>query len=330
MHYKAVKLVKRPELEITPDLFEVVTLETRPLEDGEILLKQTHMSLDPAMKGWMMPDRDSYIPPVELGAVMRSSGLAEVVESRNPKFEAGSRVMGMIGWTEYAITDGAGLQIVPADIPADAVLSVLALPGLTAYQGLINVARPKAGETLVVSGAAGSVGSIAGQIGKAEGLRVIGTAGSDEKCRWLEDELGFDKAINYKTADLRAELAAAAADGVDIYFENTGGPVQHAVYELMNAHGRIAVCGMIADYNTDTPAPGPNWLNIIRKRLTIQGFTMPDHVAQFPQMVQQIAAYFMAGKLKYRAHKLQGLESAIEGINLLFSGGNEGKLMVEL
>jgi NADPH-dependent curcumin reductase CurA len=330
MHYKAVKLVKRPELEITPDLFEVVTLETRPLEDGEILLKQTHMSLDPAMKGWMMPDRGSYIPPVELGAVMRSSGLAEVVESRNPKFETGSRVMGMIGWTEYAITDGAGLQIVPADIPADAVLSVLALPGLTAYQGLINVARPKAGETLVVSGAAGSVGSIAGQIGKAEGLRVIGTAGSDEKCRWLEDELGFDKAINYKTAGLRAELAAAAPAGVDIYFENTGGPVQHAVYELMNAHGRIAVCGMIADYNTDTPAPGPNWMNIIRKRLTIQGFTMPDHVAQFPQIVQQIAAYFMAGKLKYRAHKLQGLESAIDGINLLFTGGNQGKLMVEL
>ncbi len=330
MQYKAVKLVKRPELNITPDLFEVVTLDTRPLQDGEILIKQTHMSLDPAMKGWMMPDKGSYIPPVELGAIMRSSGLAEVVESRNPKFETGSRVMGMIGWTEYAITDGAGLQVVPAGIPADAVLSVLALPGLTAYQGLINVARPKAGETLVVSGAAGSVGSMAGQMGKAEGLRVIGTAGSDEKCRWLEDELGFDKAINYKTADLRAELAAAAPDGVDIYFENTGGPVQHAVYELMNAHGRIAVCGMIADYNTANPAPGPNWMNIIRKRLTIQGFTMPDHVAQFPEIVQKIAAYFMAGKLKYRAHKLQGLESAIEGINLLFTGGNEGKLMVEL
>ena len=330
MHYKAVKLVKRPELEITPDLFQVVTLQTRPLKDGEILLKQTHMSLDPAMKGWMMADTDSYIPPVELGAIMRSSGLAEVIESRNPNFETGSRVMGMIGWTEYAITDGAGLQAVPDGIPADAVLSVLSLPGLTALQGLINVARPKAGETLVVSGAAGSVGSMAGQMGKAEGLRVIGTAGSDEKCRWLEDELGFDKAINYKTADLRAELAAATPDGVDIYFENTGGPVQHAVYERMNAHGRIAVCGMIADYNTNDPAPGPNWMNIIRKRLTIQGFTMPDHVEQFPEMVQQIAAYFLAGQLKYRAHKLQGLQSAIEGINLLFTGGNEGKLMVEM
>jgi NADPH-dependent curcumin reductase CurA len=330
MQYKAVKLVKRPELNITPDLFELVTLETRPLEDGEILLKQTHMSLDPAMKGWMTADTESYIPPVALGDIMRSSGLAEVIESKHPKFPVGSRVMGMIGWTEYAVSNGDGLQIVPADIPADAVLSVLSLPGLTAYQGLMNVAKPKAGETLVVSGAAGSVGSMVGQIAKAEGLRVIGTAGSDEKCRWLEDELGFDKAINYKTADLGTELAAAAPKGVDIYFENTGGPVQHAVFGLMNAHGRIAVCGMIADYNTATPAPGPNWMNIIRKRLTIQGFTMPDHAAQFPEMVQKIAAYFMNGKIKYRAHTLRGLESAIEGINLLFTGGNEGKLMVEL
>lgn len=330
MQYKAVTLVKRPEIHITPDLFEVVTLETPPLEDGQMLLRQTHMSLDPAMKGWMMEDRNSYIPPVELGEIMRSSGVAEVAESRNDAFAVGDRVVGMIGWTEYATSDGTGLQKLPADVDADAVLCVLSLPGLTAYQGLVVIGKPKAGETLVVSGAAGSVGSMVGQIAKAEGLRVVGTAGSDEKCRWLEDELGFDKAINYKSDDLEQQIGAATPDGVDLYFENTGGPVQHIVYGRMNAHGRIIVCGMIADYNTATPSPGPNWINMIRRRLTVTGFAMPDHWDAVPAMTVELTKYLVAGKLRYRAHKLQGLESAIEGINLLFTGGNMGKLMVEL
>lgn len=330
MQYTAITLVKRPTLTITPDLFEVVKLETPKLADGQFLVKQTHMSLDPAMKGWMMEDRNSYIPPVELGDVMRSSGVGEVVESRNPGFAVGDRVVGMMGWTEYAVSNGTGLQKLPEGIPAEAVLCVLSLPGLTAYQGLMNIARPKSGETLVVSGAAGSVGSMVGQIAKAEGLRVVGTAGTDEKCRWLEDELGFDKAINYKSDDLAKQIKDATPDGVDIYFENTGGPVQHITFARMNAHGRIVVCGMIADYNTDKPSPGPNWINMIRRRLTITGFAMPDHWGEVPAMTEKLLAYFTAGKLKYRAHKLQGLESAIEGINLLFTGGNTGKLMVEL
>lgn len=275
MQYTAIKLVKRPKIHITPDLFETVTLETPQLKDQQILLKQTHMSLDPAMKGWMTEDRNSYIPPVELGEIMRSSGVAEVVESRNDKFRVGDRVVGMIGWTEYAVSVGKGLQVLPPNVSAEAVLCVLSLPGLTAYQGLMEIGKAKAGETLVVSGAAGSVGSMVGQIAKAEGLRVIGTAGSDEKCRWLEDELGFDKAINYKSDDLAEQLRAATPDGVDLYFENTGGPVQHITYGRMNAHGRIIVCGMIADYNTDKPSPGPNWINMIRRRLTIQGFACP-------------------------------------------------------
>ncbi|MEQ9561039.1 MAG: NADP-dependent oxidoreductase, partial [Woeseiaceae bacterium] len=250
--------------------------------------------------------------------------------SKHDKFPVGAKVGGLIGWTEYAVSNGQGLRILPPGIPEEAVLCVLALPGLTAYQGLVEIGKPKAGETLVVSGAAGSVGSMVGQIGKAEGLRVIGTAGTDEKCAWLKDELGFDAAINYKSEDLAQQLKDATPDGVDIYFENTGGKVQHIVFGRMNAHGRIVVCGMIADYNTDKPSPGPNWLNIIRKRLTIQGFTMPDHWDKVPMMTEKLAAYYMAGKLKYRAHKLQGLESAIEGINLLFTGGNTGKLMVVL
>lgn len=330
MQYKAVKLVKRPRLTITPDVFEVVTLETPELESGQILLRQTHMSLDPAMRGWMSEDRGSYIPPVELGEVMRSSGVAEVVETKNDQFAVGDRVVGMIGWTEYAVSNGEGLNTLPPGISAEAVLCVLSLPGLTAWQGLMEIGKPKAGETLVVTGAAGSVGSMVGQLGKAEGLTVVGTAGTDEKCRWLEEELGFDSAINYKSDDLERQLQEATPNGVDVYFENTGGPVQHIVFNRMRAHGRIIVCGMIADYNTATPSPGPNWLNIIRKRLTITGFTMPDHWDEVPAMMQKLAEYLAAGKLKYRAHKLEGLESAIEGINLLFTGGNTGKLMVEL
>jgi NADPH-dependent curcumin reductase CurA len=194
----------------------------------------------------------------------------------------------------------------------------------------MEMGNPRAGETLVVSGAAGSVGSMVGQIAKAEGLRVVGAAGTDEKCKWLKEELGFDEAINYKAPNLEEALATATPDGVDIYFENTGGPVQHATFNRMNAHGRILVCGMIADYNTATPSAGPNWLNIIRKRLTIQGFTMPDHLDKIPEMSQKMATYLMNGQIKYRAHTLHGLESAIEGINLLFTGGNTGKLMVEL
>jgi len=330
MQYKAIKLVKRPGLTITPDLFETVVLETPELGDGQILLKQTHMSLDPAMKGWMTEDRNSYIPPVELGEVMRSSGVAEVVESKSDKFAVGDRVQGMIGWTEYAVSAGQGLNKLPPEVPADAVLCVLSLPGLTAYQGLIEIGKPKAGETLVVSGAAGSVGSMVGQIAKAEGLRVVGTAGTDEKCRWLEEELGFDKAINYKSDNLAKQLKEATPDGVDIYFENTGGAVQHVTYGRMNAHGRIVVCGMISDYNTDKPSAGPNWMNMIRRRLTMTGFAMPDHWDNIPAMSGKLLAYYQAGQLKYRAHKLHGLESAIEGINLLFTGGNTGKLMVEL
>ena len=330
MKYKAVRLVKRPESEITPDLFETVEIETRPLEEGEVLVKQTHMSLDPAMKGWMTADRESYIPPVELGDVMRSSGLGEVVESRNRSFPEGTRVMGMLGWTEYAISRGEGLTAVPEGIPAEAVLCVLALPGVTAWQGLMELGQPQAGETLVVSGAAGSVGSIVGQLGKSVGMRVVGSAGSQEKRDWLTGELGFDAALDYRSPDLVAELADATPDGVDVYFENTGGPIQHATYWRMNAHGRIIVCGMISDYNAEQLSPGPNWLNVIRKRLTIRGYTMPDHWDQLPELSAKIGEYLQAGKIRYRAHKIQGLESAIEGINLLFTGGNKGKLMVEL
>jgi NADPH-dependent curcumin reductase CurA len=329
--YTAINLIARPESgPVSPDVFEVVQKDIPSAGPGQILVKQTHMSLDPAMLGWMSPDPESYIPPVALGDVMRSSGVGEVLESNHPDFSVGDRVMGMMGWTEYAISSGEGLNKVQPGPDAETVLSIFALPGLTATQGLFGFGDPKAGETIVVSGAAGSVGSIVGQLAKAEGLNVIGVAGDDEKCDWIVTELGFDGAINYKKDDIAAKLADLAPNGIDIYFENTGGPIQHHVVDKMNAHGRIVVCGMIADYGKDVPDAGPNWIPIIKKRLTISGFAMPDHFSQVPELLGKLTPYVMQGKIKHHAHVLEGLESAIGGLNLFFTGDNKGKLIVRL
>lgn len=329
-HYTAINLIKRPSGAIGPELFEVVEKPVPTLSEGEFLVRQTHMSLDPAMLGWMSPDTESYIPRVELGSVMRSSGLGEVIESNHPEYAQGDRVMGMFGWQEMAVCTGQGINKVDASLPPEMLLSIFALPGLTATQGLYSIGKPQAGETLVVSGAAGSVGSIVGQLAKADGLNVIGVVGSDAKADWIINELGFDGAVNYKTDDLGAKLDELAPKGIDVYFENTGGPIQHKVFKRMNAHGRIVVCGMIADYTASEPSPGPNWMNIIRKRLLIQGFTMPDHLDKTPELLAKLTPYVQQGKIKYRSHTLEGLKSAMTGLNLLFTGGNQGKLIVKL
>lgn len=329
--YTAMKLIARPEGgPITNDLFEVVEQAIPEVGEGQILVKQTHMSLDPAMIGWMSPDTDSYIPPVALGDVMRSYGVGEVIESKHPDFKAGDQVNGQLDWQEYYLGNGEGLNKVDASISPETILSVFALPGLTATQGLFNVGHPKAGETIVITGAAGSVGSLVGQLAKAEGLHVVGIAGSDEKCDWLVNDLGFDAAINYKSDNLSEQLAEVTPNGIDLFFENTGGPVQHLIYDRMNAHGRIIVCGMIADYMAEEPSPGPNWIPIIKKRLTIQGFTLPDNFDKIPELLEKLTPYVMQGKVKHRSHILKGLNSSVEGLNMFFNGGNNGKLIVEL
>ncbi len=329
--YTEIQLSQRPDGNpIGPQLFEVVKKEIPTAGPGQILIKQTYMSLDPAMMGWMSPDTNSYIPRVELGQVMRSSGFGEVVESNHPDFVVGDSVMGMMGWTEYLVTNGQGINKVQAGVSAEMALAVFALPGLTATQGLLNIAKPQAGETLVVTGAAGSVGSIVGQLAKADGLRVIGVVGSDEKADWIVNELGFDGAINYKTDDLEAKLVELTPEGVDVFFENTGGPIQHHIFNRMNMHGRIVVCGMIADYTAAEPAPGPNWINLIKKRVMIQGFAMPDHFGDVPALLAKLTPYVMQGQVKYRTHQLDGLESAMTGLNMFFTGENKGKLLVKL
>ncbi|TEW56012.1 NADP-dependent oxidoreductase [Psychromonas sp. RZ22] len=329
--FTAINLIKRPTGgPINASLFEVVKKEMPTVEPGQILVKQNYMSLDPAMFGWMSPDTNSYIPPVALGEVMRSSGIGEVIVSNHPDFTVGDRVMGMMGWQEYCLSDGKGLNKVTASLPDQGILSVFALPGLTATQGLFNVGKPKKGETLIVTGAAGSVGSIVGQLAKAEGLRVIGVVGNQEKADWIVNELGFDAAINYKSNDLDAQLAVAAPNGIDLFFENTGGPIQHLIFDRINAHGRVVVCGLIADYDNEVPELSPSWMNIIKRRITIQGFTMPDHFHQVPELLEKLTPYVLAGKIKHRAHVLEGLTSAIEGLNLFSEGENKGKLIVKI
>ncbi|UTW00346.1 NADP-dependent oxidoreductase [Marinomonas rhizomae] len=330
MSYRSVKLVKRPTLEITEDAFNIVSQDIPTPAGGEVLVKLSHLSLDPAMRGWMSPDENSYIPPVKLGDTMRASGIGEVVESNNEKFPVGTRVMGLMGLTEYAISDGNGLNVIPKELPAEAILSVIALPGITAYHGVFEVLKPEAGQTLIVTAAAGSVGSLVGQMAKNLGLTVIGVAGSDEKCQWLTKELGFDHAINYKDADFVEQLTNATPNGIDLFFENTGGVAQGPIFERMNPHGRISVCGLIADYQKAEPAPGPSWVGIIKRRLTIQGFTMPDHFHRIQEYGQALGAMLGKGELKYRAHVIEGIESATSGINLLFEGKNTGKLIVKL
>ena len=330
MSYRSVKLIKRPELEITPDVFDMVTQDIPSPAAGEVLVKLSHLSLDPAMRGWMSSDENSYIPPVKLGDTMRASGIGEVVASNNEKFPVGARVMGLMGLTEYAISDGNGLNVIPKELPAEAILSVIALPGITAYHGVFEVLKPEAGQTLIVTAAAGSVGSLVGQMAKNLGLTVVGVAGSDEKCQWLTKELGFDHALNYKDADFVEQLTQATPNGIDLFFENTGGAAQGPIFERMNAHGRIAVCGLIADYQKAAPAPGPSWVGIIKRRLSIQGFTMPDHFHRIPEYGQALGAMLGKGELKYRAHVIEGIESATTGINLLFEGKNTGKLIVKL
>jgi len=329
--YLSIHLAVRPEPgPITQGLFQIKRQPIPEIGDSEVLIKQTHMSLDPAMIGWMSADRESYIPRVELGEVMRSIGIGVIVASHHPDFSPGDIVQGMFGWTEYKVSGGKGLNKIPPGSDPEIILAVFALPGLTATQGLFGFADPKAGETIVVTGAAGSVGSLVGQLAKADGLHVIGVAGDDEKCQWITDVLGFDGAINYKTDDIALTLLDLTPKGVDIFFENTGGPIQQQVFNRMNVHGRIIVCGMISDYVSAQPSPGPNWIPLIKKRVTVRGFAMTDHLGEASELRAKLAPYVANGKIKFRTHVLEGLESAPEGLNLFFSGGNRGKLMVRL
>jgi NADPH-dependent curcumin reductase CurA len=325
------RLKSRPTGLIKAENFELVSQPIPEPGENQILIRSVYLSLDPAMRGWLT-DRPSYVPPVQIGEVMRGLAVGIVEKSNHPIFATGDRVQGMFGWQEYLLSSGEAVTKLPdSELPFSAYLGLFGLAGLTAYAGLVEVGQPKAGETLLVSGAAGSVGSLVGQIGKIKDLHVVGIAGTDEKCKWLRDELGFDVAVNYKDADYKKQLKTACPKGVDIYFENVGGEILETALSLMNTFGRVVVCGLISQYNATAPVPGPsNFAAVISKRLKIQGFLATDHASKIKEMVSNFTQWHISGKLKYRVEIVRGLESAPTAINKLFDGSNTGKLMIEV
>jgi hypothetical protein len=325
------RLKSRPTGLIKPDNFEFVSEAILEPVEAQLLIRNVYLSLDPAMRGWMV-DRPSYVPPVQIGEVMRGLAVGIVEKSNHPKFSAGDRVQGMFGWQDYLLSNGEAVTKLPVNqLPFSAYLGLFGLVGLTSYAGLLEVGQPKAGETLLVSGAAGSVGSLVGQIGKIKGLRVVGIAGSDQKCNWLREQLAFDAALNYKEANFKKELRAACPNGVDIYFENVGGEILETALYLMNTFGRVVACGMISLYNAIQSVPGPaNFALVISKRLKIQGFIATDYSSKVKEMVTNFTEWYSSGQLKYRVDIVRGLEEAPVAINKLFDGSNQGKLMVQV
>jgi NADPH-dependent curcumin reductase CurA len=299
---------------------------------GEVVLRNLYVSLDPAIRGWM-GDAPNYIEPIKLGDAVRSTVIGRVVHSNSADYAPGDVAMTMGGWERYTTVPAATLNRLDenAGIPLSAFLGVLGPTGLTAYFGLLEVGRPKAGETVLVSAAAGAVGSVVGQIARMQGCRVVGMAGSDEKCRWLQDELGFDAVINYKTCgDLAGAIRAACPRGVDVYFDNVGGEILDAALLCLNKFARVAVCGWISTYNVPN-APGPaNLWQLVAESVTLRGFTVLDYLARFGEGVGQLAQWLMAGKLKHREEVVDGLDNILPTFLRLFDGSNQGKLVIRL
>ena len=328
---RQLRLQSRPKGLLAPGDLQLLEAPVPELKDGQALARVKYLSIDPTMRVWMAAD--TYLPAVTIGEVMRAIGFAEVVESRHPDYRKGDRVMGLTGLQDYVVLDSSekrGFQKVPK-IPfvSDTVfLGVLGMNGLTAFFGM-EIAQPKKGETLVVSAAAGATGSIVGQIGKIHGCRVVGIAGTDEKCTWITKDLGFDAAVNYKQPDWKEKLAAATPNGIDIDFENVGGDVMHTVMGRMNLHGRVVVCGLISGYNKEDPGL-VSLGTVLVKRLRVEGFIIMDYASRFMEAATQLGQWKMFGKLKDRETIVEGLEKAPDAINMLFAGGNIGKLIVKL
>ena len=326
------RLQSRPKGLLAPGDLQLAETPVPEVKDGQALARVKYLSVDPTMRVWMA--MDSYLPAVAIGEVMRAAGLAEIVESKHAQFKKGDKIVGLTGLQEYVVIEAQSklpFQKIPS-IPfvSDTLfLGALGMTGLTAYFGMTEIAKPQKGETLVVSAAAGATGSIAGQIGKIHGCRVVGIAGSEEKCKWLTDELGFDAAINYKHADWREKLAAATPNGIDIDYENVGGEIMEEVLNRMNLHGRVVVCGFISGYTKQAPQQMSLGLMIV-KRLKVQGFLVLDYAARFTEAATELGKWKMMGKLKDRQTIVEGIEKAPEAINMLFTGGNTGKLLVKV
>ena len=326
------RLRARPEGLIKESDFEFHEEPVPALAEGQLVVRNIYLSLDPANRGWVT-DLPSYVPPVPLGEVMRGIAIGVVEDSRHPGFQPGDMVQGMLGWQSYLLSDGGGLQRLPRDtgLPLTASLGLFSHIGLTAYFGLLQIGKPRAGETLVVSAAAGAVGSLVGQIGKLKGCRVVGITGSEEKCRWITDDLGFDHAINYKEEPVVEKLQECCVEGIDVYFDNVGGEILDAVLGRINKHARLVICGLISQYNTEEPVPGPfNFANILLRSARVEGFIVLDLLDRAGEALKDLGRWLAEGKLQYRVDIVEGLENAPSALNKLFDGSNRGKLIVQV
>ncbi|MGW3999725.1 NADP-dependent oxidoreductase [Amycolatopsis sp. NPDC004772] len=327
-----IRLASRPEGVPTHDNFEIVDTEVPTPGDGQILVRNLVMSVDPAMRG-RMKDVKSYAPPFQVGEVMSGGAVGEVVESNVDDVKVGDHVLHQAGWRTHAVLDaGRYVKVDGATAPLSTYLGVLGMPGLTAYAGLLESAEFKPGDTVFVSGAAGAVGSLVGQLAKLKGAkRVIGSAGSAEKVRHLIDDLGFDAAFNYKDGPVAEQLHQAAPEGIDVYFDNVGGEHLEAAIDAITLHGRIAICGMISTYNATEPTPAPrNLAQVIAKRLTIRGLLVIDHWHLQQQFVTEVAPLVSSGEIKYSETFVDGIRNAPEAFLGLLSGANTGKMLVRI
>lgn len=299
--------------------------------DGELLVRTTFLSVDPYMRG-RMNDRKSYATPVQLGEVMTGGTTGRVIASKNDRFQAGDDVVGQWGWQEYGISDGRGLRKAIPGAPVSAHLGLLGMPGLTGYFGFLDLCQPQAGETVVVSAAAGAVGSLVGQIAKIKGCRVVGIAGSDEKVRWITEELGFDAGFNYKTADnLVQKLGELCPDGIDCYFDNVGGPITDAVFSNLHTGARISVCGQISQYNATKTPMGPRlFFRLIEKQARVEGFLVFQFADRYEEGLSQLAEWLKSGQIKYRENVIDGIENAPSAFLGLLQGENIGKQVVKI
>jgi NADPH-dependent curcumin reductase CurA len=324
-------LARRPVGHVTREDFTFEEVPVQDLAEGQILVKNHYLSLDPAMRGWMNEGK-SYIAPVGLGDVMRALGVGEVIESRHPRFSVGDFVQGTLGVQDFYAGEPRGFYTVDTTLaPLPLYLSALGMTGMTAYFALLDTGAPQSGDTVVISGAAGAVGSVAGQIAKLKGCRVVGIAGGEQKCRMLVEELGFDAVIDYKNEDVLEGLKRNCPDGVNVYFDNVGGDILDAVLSRLALHARVVICGAISQYNNTTPVKGPaNYLSLLVNRARMEGFVVLDHASRFAAAGQEMAGWIAEGKLKSREDIVEGLETFPETLQKLFSGENFGKLMLKV
>jgi len=333
--YKTVVLAQRPKDKIVAgETFKLVKDNAYPdsLKEGEVLFRPHYLSIDPAMRGWLNDTR-SYIPPVQVGEVMRGQAIGVVEESKSPSFPRGSYATGTVGWTELKVCKASELErvVVPKGGRLTDGLSVLGMTGLTAYFGILDVGRVRPGDFVVVSGAAGATGSVVGQIAKLKGATVLGIAGGDDKCRWLKHELGFDDALNYKDPNFAKKFRASTKNLIDVYFDNVGGEILDMALSRAKPHARFVMCGGISQYNTSRPQGPKNYLMIISMRIRMEGFIVFDFAKEYPRALRDLAQWLSEGKIKRKETIVPGgLEKAESALRDLYDGVNTGKLMVEV